>query len=32
MFSYEYCVIFKSTYFEEHLSTAVSNYGNLAVF
>ena len=24
LFSYEYCKIFKSTYFEEHLRTAVS--------
>ena len=32
MFSYEYCAIFKSTYFEEHLSTAAFNYDNLAMF
>ena len=24
MFSYEYCEIFKNTYFEEHLQTAAS--------
>ena len=32
MFSYEYCAIFKSTYFEEQLTTAAFNYDNLAMF
>ena len=29
MFSYEYCEIFKSTFFEEHLRTAASESSNL---
>ena len=32
MFSYEYFEILKNTYFEEHLWTAASNYGNLDNF
>ena len=30
--SYEYFEILKNTYFEEHLWTAASNYGNLGNF
>ena len=32
VFSYEYFNILKNTYFEEHLWTAASNYGNLDNF
>ena len=32
MFSCEYCAILKKTYFEEHLWTGASSYGNFAMF
>ena len=32
VFSYEYFEILKNTYFEEHLWTVASNYGNLDNF
>ena len=32
VFSYEYCEIFKNTYFEEHLQTAASSSENISSY